>query len=55
MNGMMTGSVRWHEGWEQTYDTSASSFSLGGFDLGAMDSPKRQQWVKMNMDTGELQ
>ena len=27
-------SVGWHEGWEQTYDTSASSFSLG-LDLGA--------------------
>ena len=32
-------SVGWHEGWEQTYDTSASS-------------PKRFEWVKMNLDTG---
>ena len=41
-NGTMTGvfdewnddwsSVGWHEGWEQTCDTSASSFSLGGFE-----------------------
>ena len=45
--------VGWHEGgWEQTYDTSASSFSLGGLDLGAMRSPKRFEWVKMNLDTG---
>ena len=28
-------SIGWHEGWEQTYDTSANSFSLGGLDLGA--------------------
>ena len=25
-------SVGWHEDWEQTYDTSASSFSLGGLE-----------------------
>ena len=31
-------SVGWHESWEQTYDTSASSFSLGAFDLGATSS-----------------
>ena len=45
-------SVGWHEGWEQTYHTSASSFSLGGLDLGATSSPKRFEWVKMNLDTG---
>ena len=45
-------SVGWHEGWEQTYDTSASSFSLGGLDLGATSCPKRFEWVKMNLDTG---
>ena len=45
-------SVGWHEGWEQTYDTSASSFSLGALDLGATSSPKRFEWVKMNLDTG---
>ena len=45
-------SVGWHEGWEQTYDTSASSFSLGGLDLGATRSPKRFEWVKMNLDKG---
>ena len=45
-------SVGWHEGWEQTYDTSAGSFSLGGLDVSATSSPKRFEWVKMNMDTG---
>ena len=45
-------SVGWHEGWEQTYDTFASSFSLGGLDIGATSSPKRFEWVKMNLDTG---
>ena len=45
-------SVGWHEAWEQSYDTSASSFSLGGLDLGATSCPKRFEWVKMNLDTG---
>ena len=45
-------SVGWHEGWEQTYDTSACSSSLGGLDLGARSSPKRFEWEKMNLDTG---
>ena len=45
-------SVGLHEGWEQTYDTSASSFSLGGLDLCTTSSPKRFEWVKMNLDTG---
>ena len=45
-------SVGWHEGCEQTYDNPASSFSLGGVDLGATSSPKRFEWVKMNLDTG---
>ena len=45
-------SVGWHEGREQTYDTSASSFWLGSFDLGATRSPKRFERVKMNVDTG---
>ena len=44
-------SVAWHECWEQTHDHSASSLSLGSFDLGAMSSPKRFEWVKMNLDT----
>ena len=49
MNEMMTGaSVRWHEGWEHTNDTSASSFLLGSFHLGATTGPKRFEWVKMN-------
>ena len=47
-----SSSVGWHEGWDQTYDNSASSFSLGGWDLGAMSSPKRFEWVRMNLDTG---
>ena len=42
----------WNDGWEQTYDTSASSFSLGGLDVSATNSPKRLEWVKMNLDTG---
>ena len=45
-------SVGWHEGGEQAYDTSASSFSLGGLDVSATSSPKRFEWVKMNLDTG---
>ena len=45
-------SVGWHEGWERTYDTSASSFSLEGWHLGATSGPKRFEWVKMNLDTG---
>ena len=45
-------SVGWHEGWEQTYDTSASSLSLGGLDVSATSSLKRFEWVKMNLDTG---
>ena len=36
---------------DTTYDNSASSFSLGSLDLGAMSSPKRFEWVKMNLDT----
>ena len=34
------------------YDTSANSLSLGGLDVGATSSPKRFEWVKMNLDTG---
>ena len=44
-------SVGWHENWEQTYDTSASSFSLGGLDANATCSPKQCEWVKMNLET----
>ena len=40
-------SVGWHEGWEQTYDTSAI-----GLDVSATSSPKRFDWVKMHLDTG---
>ena len=42
--------VGWHEGWEQTYDTSASSFSFGGLDVSATRSPKR--FERVNLDTG---
>ena len=45
-------SVGWHEGWEQTYDNSASSFSLGGLYVSAKSSPMRFEWVKINLDTG---
>ena len=45
-------SVGWHEAWEQTYDTSACSFSFGGLDIGATSRPKRFEWVKMNLDRG---
>ena len=42
MNGMMTGALLdGMNGWEQTCGNSASSFSLRGFDLGAVSSPKR--------------
>ena len=37
-------SVGWHEGWDQMCDNSASSLSLGSFDLGAMSSPNRFEW-----------
>ena len=46
------GSVGRHEGWEQTYDTSARSLSLGSFDPGATICPKVFEWIKMNLDTG---
>ena len=45
-------SVGWHDGWDQTCDDSTSSLSLGSFDLGVMSSPKRFDWVKMNLYTG---
>ena len=45
-------SVGWHEGWEQTHDSSGSSFSLGGLDVNATIGSQRFEWVKMNLDTG---
>ena len=45
-------SVGWHEGWEQTHDNSACSFSLGCFDLGAMSSLQRIEKVNENLGTG---
>ena len=44
-------SVGWHAGWDQTYDTSASSCSLGSLDVCATSGPKRFEWVKMNLGT----
>ena len=45
-------SLGWHECCEQTFDNSANSISLGGFHLGARSSPKRVEWVKMNLVSG---
>ena len=52
MSGMMTGVLLDDKGWEPTYDISASSFSLGRLDVTAASSPKRFEWVKMNLGTG---
>ena len=52
-NGMMTGDLL--DGTmvgNKRVTPSASSFSLGFFDLGARSSPKRFERVKMNLDTG---
>ena len=46
-------SVRWHNVWEQICDNSASSLSLRSFDLCAMSSRERLQWVKMNLARNE--
>ena len=52
--GMMTGSrLAGMKVWGETCDTSASSLSLGSFDLCAVSSPKRSERVKMNLDTGD--
>ena len=48
-NGMMAG-VQVDGTMVETYGNSASSFSLGVLDLGAMSSPKRSEWVNMNVD-----
>ena len=32
--------------------TSGSSFGVGSFDLGGVNSPKRFEWVKINSDRG---
>ena len=50
MNGMMARLLM--NGTTKVYDTSASSFSLGGLDLGATSSQKWFEWMKMNLDTG---
>ena len=42
----------WHEVWEHTYDTSEWSLSLRGLYVSAISSPKRFEWVKMNLDPG---
>ena len=52
MNGMMTGQrLDGKKVVRKTCDNSASPLSLGSFDLGAMSSPKRFEWAKMNLDT----
>ena len=48
---LLCGSVGWHDSWDQTFDSSAGSFSLGSFD-GAANNSKRFAWVKMNLDVG---
>ena len=42
-----------NNGGEGTYDVfHLPTFSLGGLDASATSSPKRFEWVKMNLDTG---
>ena len=48
-------SCGWHEGWDHTHDHSASTIFTWKFDLGAMGSPQRFEWVKMNLGHRELQ
>ena len=45
MNGIVTGVLL--DGTKV-----ASSFSLGGLDVSGTSSPKRFEWMKMNLDTG---
>ena len=52
MIGRMTGARLDGMNWEQTYDNSANSFSLGSFGLGATSSPRRFEWVKVNLGPG---
>ena len=35
--------------------TPQAHFALGTFDLGAMSSPKRVEWVKMNQDAESME
>ena len=51
-NGMMTGTRLLARMLGGPSVNSTGSFSLGSFDLGAVSSPKRLEWVKMNLDTG---
>ena len=39
--------VEWHENFEQTHDTSVSSFSHKSFDFGARSRPNRFRLVKL--------
>ena len=48
-------SVGWHKGWEQKYDTSATSFSLRGLDVSATSIPKRFERVIWIPDGGVWQ
>ena len=41
-------------GWEEPSYHSAGSCSLGSYDLDAVSSPKRFEWVKMNLDVGAV-
>ena len=53
MNGMMTGVLLDGTKVENKRTTTQQAhFHLEVFDLGAMSSPKRFEWVKMNLDTG---
>ena len=51
MNGMLTGVRLDGMNVGRTYGNFANSFSLGSFDLGAMSSSKRFEWVTANLDT----
>ena len=52
LDGMTDGVQLDGENWDQTCDNSAISLSLGSFDLDATSSPKRFEWVRVNLDTG---
>ena len=52
-NGMMIGArLDCMKIGSKPFYNSASSLSLGSFDLGAMSSPKRFELAKMDLDTG---
>ena len=57
MNGMMTGVLLdGTKAGNKRMTLPASSFSLGGLDIGATSCPTRFEWVKINeLGTQELQ